>query len=191
MIVFLRNPNGPTYADLTRFQLAFPAYRNSECFRRVGSNTTVISYFVLPFFYKEERIWIFRTHMYVTTRENFNLFLFPLNTTTTTKILLTEYSLNQYREFHIDKMIIDTLAALRNKTFPWKLHAMLELADREGFSEVVSWLPDGKSFKVYNPRTFVKDIMPNFFQQSKYKSFQRQCKYNIVNNMEANAPTSL
>ena len=67
--------------------------------------------------------------------------------------------------------------AMKSKTFPWKLHAMLELAEKENFDGVVSWLPDGKSFKVYDPSTFVKDIMPNFFQQSKYKSFQRQCKY--------------
>ena len=69
---------------------------------------------------------------------------------------------------------IDTL---KTKTFPWKLHEMLELAEEEGFGGIVSWLPDGKSFKVYNPNIFVQKIMPNFFQQSKYKSFQRQCKY--------------
>lgn len=66
---------------------------------------------------------------------------------------------------------------MKSKTFPWTLHAMLELAEKENFDGVVSWLPDGKSFKVYDPSAFVKDIMPNFFQQSKYKSFQRQCKY--------------
>ncbi len=54
---------------------------------------------------------------------------------------------------------------------------MLELAEKEGFEKIVSWLQDEKSFKVYDPSAFVKEIMPNFFQQSKYKSFQRQCKY--------------
>jgi hypothetical protein len=67
--------------------------------------------------------------------------------------------------------------AVKTKTFPWKLHEMLELADQEGFDSVVSWLPDGRSFKVYNPVKFVEEIMPNFFLQSKYKSFQRQCKF--------------
>ena len=65
----------------------------------------------------------------------------------------------------------------RTKTFPWKLHEMLELADQEGFESIVSWLPNGRSFKVHNPIVFVEKIMPNFFQQTKYKSFQRQCKF--------------
>ncbi|OEU08623.1 hypothetical protein FRACYDRAFT_196221, partial [Fragilariopsis cylindrus CCMP1102] len=51
---------------------------------------------------------------------------------------------------------------------------MLELADQEGFDNIVSWLPDGRSFKVHDPSEFVEQIMPNFFLQSKYKSFQRQ-----------------
>jgi hypothetical protein len=53
---------------------------------------------------------------------------------------------------------------------------MLELATDEGFEGIVSWLPDGKSFKVYDAKSFVLKVMPEFFHQSKYKSFQRQCK---------------
>jgi len=61
------------------------------------------------------------------------------------------------------------------KTFPWILHEMLELADQVGYEKIVSWLPDGKSFKVFYPKKFVQNIMPNYFlEQSKYKSFQRQ-----------------
>ena len=72
--------------------------------------------------------------------------------------------------------MVYNITTLNTKTFPWKLHEMLELAEPVGFEEIVSWLPDGKSFKVYNSANFVRKIMPNFFQQSKYKSFQRQCK---------------
>ena len=57
---------------------------------------------------------------------------------------------------------------------------MLELADQEGFGNIVSWLPDGRSFKVHDPSTFVEQIMPNFFLQSKYKSFQRQRKFQLL-----------
>ena len=64
----------------------------------------------------------------------------------------------------------------KTNTFPWKLHKMLELAGAEGFEGIVSWLPDGKSFKVYDAKSFVLKVLPAFFQQSKYKSFQRQCK---------------
>lgn len=67
-----------------------------------------------------------------------------------------------------------TTMAPKKKTFPWKLHAMLDMADQKGFREIVSWLPDGKGFKVHDPAAFVEKIMPTFFHQSKYKSFQRQ-----------------
>lgn len=60
--------------------------------------------------------------------------------------------------------------------FPWKLHEMLDAADKEGFSATVSWLPDERSFKVFQTEIFVRDIMPKWFRQTKYKSFQRQCK---------------
>ena len=46
--------------------------------------------------------------------------------------------------------------------FPWKLHEMLEIAEKENFANVVSWLPDHKSFKVYQTETFVRDIMPKY-----------------------------
>jgi hypothetical protein len=69
------------------------------------------------------------------------------------------------------------MKTLKMNTFPWKLHKMLELAEDEEFEGIVSWLPGGKSFKVHDAKSFVQNIMPNFFQQSKYKSFQRQCKY--------------
>jgi hypothetical protein len=66
------------------------------------------------------------------------------------------------------------MKTLKMNTFPWKLHKMLELAEDEEFEGIVSWLPGGKSFKVHDAKSFVQNIMPNFFQQSKYKSFQRQ-----------------
>lgn len=60
------------------------------------------------------------------------------------------------------------------KQFPWKLHEMLEKAELEGKEAIVSWMPSGRAFRVHQPEVFVKDIMTNHFQQSKYKSFQRQ-----------------
>ena len=58
--------------------------------------------------------------------------------------------------------------------FPWKLHIMLEAIDKEGDTSIVSWLSHGKAFIVHKPKDFVSEIMPKFFQQSKYASFQRQ-----------------
>jgi hypothetical protein len=44
--------------------------------------------------------------------------------------------------------------------FPWKLHEMLDNADVEGFSDIVSWLPGStNSFKVHQPGVFVEGII--------------------------------
>jgi hypothetical protein len=59
--------------------------------------------------------------------------------------------------------------------FPRKLHAMLERSDQEGFDHIVSWLPSGNGFKVHDSKAFVETVLPKFFRQTKYKSFQRQC----------------
>lgn len=58
--------------------------------------------------------------------------------------------------------------------FPWKLHEMLQNSNKDNKEGVVSWLPDGKAFKVHNVPDFVKAILPLYFKQTKYKSFQRQ-----------------
>ena len=56
--------------------------------------------------------------------------------------------------------------------FPWKLHNMLNNAEVEGYDAVVSW--DGENgFKVHDKDTFVANIVPKYFSQTKYRSFQR------------------
>lgn len=60
------------------------------------------------------------------------------------------------------------------KQFPWKLHEMLDLVQRQGDDHIVSWLPGGRSFRVHMPELFVERIMKLCFNQTKYKSFQRQ-----------------
>ena len=59
-------------------------------------------------------------------------------------------------------------------SFPLKLHAMLEDADNDGFSNIVSWQAGDKSFKVHSADRFANEIMPRYFNQTKFKSFQRQ-----------------
>jgi hypothetical protein len=61
-----------------------------------------------------------------------------------------------------------------NALFPWKLHKMLTFCETQGKDTVVSWLPEGKAFKVHNTADFVSEILPMHFKQTKYKSFQRQ-----------------
>ena len=58
--------------------------------------------------------------------------------------------------------------------FPRKLHGMLQKCASEGNENIVSWVSEGRAFKVHNVPDFVSKILPLYFKQSKYKSFQRQ-----------------
>ena len=58
--------------------------------------------------------------------------------------------------------------------FPEKLHQMLDYAEKEGLSHIVSFFPHGRAFAIHKPSQFVSDIMPKFFKQSRFTSFQRQ-----------------
>ncbi|KAL7466268.1 hypothetical protein ACHAXS_006561 [Conticribra weissflogii] len=51
---------------------------------------------------------------------------------------------------------------------------MLKFAAMESLEDVVSWMPHGRAFKIHDPKVFASTIMPKFFNQSKYTSFQRQ-----------------
>ncbi|OEU12177.1 hypothetical protein FRACYDRAFT_155271, partial [Fragilariopsis cylindrus CCMP1102] len=41
-------------------------------------------------------------------------------------------------------------------------------------TSIVSWVDNGTAFKVHDLDRFVNDIVPTYFKQTKYKSFQRQ-----------------
>lgn len=59
--------------------------------------------------------------------------------------------------------------------FAWKLYEMLETVHQNKVdTDIVSWVDDGKAFKVHDLKRFVNEIVPTYFKQSKYKSFQRQ-----------------
>eukprot|EP00934_Nitzschia_sp_Nitz4_P005909 Nitzschia sp. Nitz4//scaffold83_size84149//80221//81249//NITZ4_005189-RA/size84149-processed-gene-0.68-mRNA-1//-1//CDS//3329558992//5899//frame0 len=62
----------------------------------------------------------------------------------------------------------------QNRQFPWKLHMMLEDADLENFTHIVSWMSDQRTFRVHHNDLFVKEVLPMYFRQTQYKSFQRQ-----------------
>jgi hypothetical protein len=61
----------------------------------------------------------------------------------------------------------------RGLQFPWKLHLLLESVEKGGQNHIISWLPDGNSFRVHDKQMFTEEIMQAFFGTSKYKSFQR------------------
>ena len=58
--------------------------------------------------------------------------------------------------------------------FPAKLHQVLEDMEKNGHENIMGWMPHGRSFMVKDPKEFIKDYMPTYFNQHKLASFQRQ-----------------
>ena len=60
--------------------------------------------------------------------------------------------------------------------FPMKLHNMLEHISlgNTDIADIVSWQPHGRCFLVKDIKSFSSEVLPRFFQQRKYASFQRQ-----------------
>jgi len=55
--------------------------------------------------------------------------------------------------------------------FPKKLHKMVT---ESNLDSVISWLPHGRGFMVYDVDEFAAEILPKYFNHSKFASFQRQ-----------------
>lgn len=45
-------------------------------------------------------------------------------------------------------------------TFPARLNYMLDEVDTDGFGEVVSWQPHGRSFLIHNQKRFKEEVLP-------------------------------
>jgi len=58
--------------------------------------------------------------------------------------------------------------------FPLKLHRILDDAAEKEYEDIISWVPANNGFKVHKPLEFDSKIMPQYFNKTKYKSFQRQ-----------------
>ena len=58
--------------------------------------------------------------------------------------------------------------------FPKKVFRMLEETEQENLSEIVSFFSHGRAFAVHDESRFVKEILPRYFQQTKWSSFTRQ-----------------
>ena len=58
--------------------------------------------------------------------------------------------------------------------FPWKLYDMLQTAEKRNEEHIISWINDGKAFKVHDRDLFIEEYMKKMFNQTKFKSFQRQ-----------------
>ena len=57
--------------------------------------------------------------------------------------------------------------------FPIVLHRILADAEKEGFAEIISFAPHGRSFAIHRMHDFEEKIMPKYFQHARSKSFRR------------------
>jgi len=64
-----------------------------------------------------------------------------------------------------------TMPTDKGFNFPAKLH---EILSRKDISDIISWCPHGRAWKVFKPRVFEEKIIPHYFRHSKYNSFTRQ-----------------
>lgn len=59
----------------------------------------------------------------------------------------------------------------RVPNFPAKMHAILS---RDDLSDIISWMPHGRSWRILKPREFEVQVIPAYFKHSKFTSFIRQ-----------------
>lgn len=67
-----------------------------------------------------------------------------------------------------------TYAHSSERTFPVTLHFMLNELKSDGLDHIISWQPHGRCFVVHKQTLFVETVLPMWFRQSKFASFQRQ-----------------
>ncbi|KAL7464610.1 hypothetical protein ACHAXS_004947, partial [Conticribra weissflogii] len=58
-----------------------------------------------------------------------------------------------------------------SSSFPAKLHRILSNPE---YSHIISWMPHGRAWKLHNKHSFLNDVVPSYFSQTKYESFTRQ-----------------
>eukprot|EP00934_Nitzschia_sp_Nitz4_P006899 Nitzschia sp. Nitz4//scaffold26_size159584//145502//146642//NITZ4_002519-RA/size159584-snap-gene-0.49-mRNA-1//-1//CDS//3329545166//6889//frame0 len=99
-------------------------------------------------------------------------------------MIKTQQHLKQVQEQQVHQDAFPSQAGTsrwdRTAQFPWKLHRLLEDSEVAGFDHIVSWMPNELAFRVHQNDLFVKQVLPLYFRQTQYKSFQRQCKYFIL-----------
>ena len=50
----------------------------------------------------------------------------------------------------------------------------MKVLSQKEYTDIVTWLPDGKAFTIVRPKAFVAEILPDFFKSAKYSSFTRK-----------------
>jgi HSF-type DNA-binding len=64
--------------------------------------------------------------------------------------------------------------------FVHKLYLMLNDMEANGYDHIISWIGDGKAFKIHNPALFEALIQHKYFRQSRLVSFTRQASLEFL-----------
>lgn len=59
----------------------------------------------------------------------------------------------------------------KDRSFPEKLHKILS---NPTFQHIITWLPDGRSWRVLDAKKFEKEVIPLYFRHRNFASFMRQ-----------------
>ncbi|EED89258.1 hypothetical protein THAPSDRAFT_9375 [Thalassiosira pseudonana CCMP1335] len=84
------------------------------------------------------------------------------------------YTNLQFNDADIERLSSVVASHDKQITFPMKLHFLLNRAEDDGFDDIISWLPHGRSFVVKQPIDFIKTILPQYFRMTKMTSFTQQ-----------------
>lgn len=86
--------------------------------------------------------------------------------------------------------IPDAPPAPSNNSFPGKLHRMLTDIEQnaDAMEHCVSWAPHGRCFLVKDKAAFITTVLPKYFYQLKYISFQRHLNLYGFRKMQKDGP---
>ncbi len=68
----------------------------------------------------------------------------------------------------VEPILLNNDAAVHMRhSFVHKLYFMLNDLEAKGYDYIISWIGDGKGFKIHNPTLFEASIQPKYFRQSR------------------------
>ena len=70
----------------------------------------------------------------------------------------------------------DGSAAYTRLPFVHRLYLLLNEVEAQGNEHIISWIGDGKAFRIHDPFLFESSIQPKYFRQTKLESFIRQVR---------------
>ena len=59
-------------------------------------------------------------------------------------------------------------------SFPWRLFRLLQDVSDTPNGDIIAWTDKGKAFQIKNQKGLEQDLLPTYFNTSKYESFRRQ-----------------